>query len=135
VSAEPSTQYDTEAAQRAPLDEGITACCGAFSRDWVARLRDDVDAPSRRRERARVARSDAAREDFDHGMFPPRARYPEFESLAVRKYPQVGDISARSALTLHRGTANRSPVSRPSSSSASTPRAPGTTSTTTRRHA
>ena len=52
-------------------------------------------------------------EDFDHGMFPPRSRYPEFESLAVRKYPRVGDISARSALTVHRGTANRSSVSRP----------------------
>ena len=51
-------------------------------------------------------------EDFDHGMFPPRSRYPEFESLAVRKYPKVGDISARSALTVHRGTPNRSSVSR-----------------------
>jgi len=31
----------------------------------------------------------------------------------VRKYPEVGDISARSALTIHRGTPNRSQVSRP----------------------
>ncbi len=51
--------------------------------------------------------------DFEHGMFPPRSRYPEFESLAVRKYPKVGDISARSALTVHHDTANRSSVSRP----------------------
>jgi hypothetical protein len=52
-------------------------------------------------------------EDFDHGMFPPKERYPRYEELAVRKYPRVGDISARSALTLHRGTANRSDQARP----------------------
>ena len=31
----------------------------------------------------------------------------------VQKLPQRGDISARSALTIHRGTANRSNVARP----------------------
>jgi hypothetical protein len=31
----------------------------------------------------------------------------------VRKYPKRGDISARSALTLHRGTENTSTKSRP----------------------
>ena len=31
-----------------------------------------------------------------------------FEERAVRKYPQRGDISARSALTIHRGTRNDS---------------------------
>jgi hypothetical protein len=31
----------------------------------------------------------------------------------VRKMPQMGDMSARSALTIHRGTANRSNVARP----------------------
>jgi hypothetical protein len=51
--------------------------------------------------------------DFDHGMFPPRSRYGRYEERAVRKYPQRGDISARSALTIHRGTKNQSPVSRP----------------------
>jgi len=51
--------------------------------------------------------------DFDHGMFPPRAAYARYEALAQRKYPQVGDISARSALTIHRGTPNRSAVARP----------------------
>jgi hypothetical protein len=51
--------------------------------------------------------------DFDHGMFPPKARYPRYTDRAVRKYPRRGDISARSALTLHRGTANRSSSSRP----------------------
>ncbi len=51
--------------------------------------------------------------DFDHGMFPPKSRYGRYQELAVRKYPQRGDISARSALTIHRGTANHSPLSRP----------------------
>ncbi|GAA0240732.1 phytanoyl-CoA dioxygenase family protein [Cryptosporangium japonicum] len=51
--------------------------------------------------------------DFEHGMFPPRSRYDRYEALAVRKYPRRGDISARSALTIHRGTANRSPLARP----------------------
>jgi ectoine hydroxylase-related dioxygenase (phytanoyl-CoA dioxygenase family) len=51
--------------------------------------------------------------DFEHGMFPPKSRYPRYAGRAVRKYPRRGDISARSALTIHRGTANRSPVSRP----------------------
>ena len=210
----PTTEYDIEAAHRALLDEGITACRGAFSRDWVGQLREDVDAAfeeARGREGGAVGRGpkrwyvevhpqafrgfvdlvdhpwvrgvcEAALgpdyevvelgfdapfpgakqqpwhrdfrspretreerrltslafnittvdttdemgpfeiapgtqwdpgEDFDHGMFPPRSRYPEFESLAVRKYPWVGDISARSALTVHRGTPNRSSVSRP----------------------
>ncbi|MFC8226166.1 phytanoyl-CoA dioxygenase family protein [Streptomyces sp. NPDC057287] len=50
---------------------------------------------------------------FGHGMFPPRDTYPRYEGLAERKYPRRGDISARSALTIHRGTANRSSDSRP----------------------
>jgi hypothetical protein len=52
-------------------------------------------------------------DDFDHEQFPPESRYPRYEALAERKYPQVGDISARSALTIHRGTPNRSEVPRP----------------------
>jgi hypothetical protein len=51
--------------------------------------------------------------DFDHGMFPPKERYPRYEERAVRKYPQRGDISARSALTIHRGTTNHSDKARP----------------------
>jgi len=49
----------------------------------------------------------------DKGMFPPKSLYPRYEALAQRKYPKRGDISARSALAIHRGTANRSNVSRP----------------------
>lgn len=51
--------------------------------------------------------------DFDHGMFPPKSAYPRYEERATRKYPRMGDISIRSALTIHRGTANHSQKSRP----------------------
>ncbi len=51
--------------------------------------------------------------DFEHGMFPPASRYPRYEERAVRKYPRRGDISARSALTIHRGTPNVSDLARP----------------------
>jgi hypothetical protein len=46
-------------------------------------------------------------------MFPSKELYPRYEARAQRKLPKVGDISARSALTIHRGTANRSQLSRP----------------------
>ncbi|WP_052732531.1 phytanoyl-CoA dioxygenase family protein [Hymenobacter terrenus] len=51
--------------------------------------------------------------DFEHDMFPPKANSPRYEQRAQRKLPQMGDISARSALTIHRGTANNSDKSRP----------------------
>lgn len=51
--------------------------------------------------------------DFEQGMFPPPSRYGRYEARAQKKLPQAGDISARSALTIHRGTANRSNQSRP----------------------
>lgn len=47
------------------------------------------------------------------GMFPPRDLWPRYVERAVPKLPQRGDISARSALTVHRGTANRSTEARP----------------------
>src|SRR3954447_16592799 len=52
-------------------------------------------------------------DDFDHGQFPPTSEYARYEALAERKYPRRGDISVRSALTIHRGTPNRSTQSRP----------------------
>jgi ectoine hydroxylase-related dioxygenase (phytanoyl-CoA dioxygenase family) len=52
-------------------------------------------------------------DEFEHGMFPPKTHYDRYGGLAVRKYPQMGDISIRSALTIHRGTENRSQRSRP----------------------
>jgi hypothetical protein len=51
--------------------------------------------------------------EFDHGMFPDKKFYPRFVDRAVRKYPQMGDIAARSALTIHRGTQNLSSQPRP----------------------
>ena len=50
---------------------------------------------------------------FEHGMFPPKSLYPRYEARAQKKMPRMGDISARSALTIHRGTPNRSDTSRP----------------------
>jgi hypothetical protein len=50
---------------------------------------------------------------FQHAMFPPKSLYGRYEERAQRKMPRMGDISARSALTIHRGTANRSNKSRP----------------------
>lgn len=47
------------------------------------------------------------------GMFPDKSLWPRYISRAVQKLPQRGDISARSALTIHRGTANRSNEPRP----------------------
>lgn len=50
---------------------------------------------------------------FEHGMFPPKSIYGRYEERAQRKMPRAGDISARSALTIHRGTANVSDKARP----------------------
>jgi hypothetical protein len=50
---------------------------------------------------------------FEHEMFPPKSLYPRYEERAQRKMPKMGDISARSALTIHRGTTNRSDKPRP----------------------
>jgi hypothetical protein len=46
-------------------------------------------------------------------MFPDRSLWDRYISRAVQKFPERGDISARSALTIHRGTANRSDEPRP----------------------
>ncbi|MDG4827527.1 phytanoyl-CoA dioxygenase family protein [Asanoa sp. WMMD1127] len=51
--------------------------------------------------------------DWKHQMFPPETEWPRFAQRAVAKLPRMGDISARSALTVHRGTANVSTESRP----------------------
>lgn len=52
-------------------------------------------------------------EGFQHEMFPPKNLYQRYEQRAQQKMPKMGDISARSALTIHRGTANLSDKSRP----------------------
>jgi hypothetical protein len=51
--------------------------------------------------------------DREAAMFPPRALHPRYEARASRRLPQRGDISARSALTIHRGTAHRGSQPRP----------------------
>jgi len=56
---------------------------------------------------------DAPDERWQYEMFPPKELYGRYQERAVRKYPQLGDISARSALTIHRGTTNHSQKSRP----------------------
>jgi hypothetical protein len=50
---------------------------------------------------------------FEHEMFPSKSLYERYEARAQRKMPKMGDISVRSALTIHRGTANRSNKARP----------------------
>jgi hypothetical protein len=51
--------------------------------------------------------------EFKHGMFPAETEWPRFAALGQKKLPKRGDLSARSALTIHRGTANQSQKSRP----------------------
>jgi hypothetical protein len=50
---------------------------------------------------------------WKHEMFPPKDEWPRFAERGVRKFPKRGDISARSALTIHRGTQHDSPIARP----------------------
>jgi hypothetical protein len=50
---------------------------------------------------------------WKHEMFPDKAEWPRFAERAVRKFPQRGDVSCRSALTIHRGTQHDSPIARP----------------------
>jgi hypothetical protein len=51
--------------------------------------------------------------EWKNEMFPPKEIWPRFTELGVKKYPEAGDISCRSALTIHRGTAHGSPIARP----------------------
>lgn len=46
-------------------------------------------------------------------MFPPENTWARYAARGLRKYPKAGDLSARSALTVHRGTAHPSPIARP----------------------
>lgn len=51
--------------------------------------------------------------EWKHQMFPPEHLWPRYAERGVRKYPQMGDVSCRSALTIHRGTEHPSPIARP----------------------
>jgi hypothetical protein len=46
-------------------------------------------------------------------MFPPESLAAHYAQRGVRKFPQAGDISCRSALTVHRGTEHPSAIARP----------------------
>jgi hypothetical protein len=50
---------------------------------------------------------------WSHEMFPAKDDWPAYGAKGVRKFPEAGDVSARSALTIHRGTAHGSPIARP----------------------
>jgi len=51
--------------------------------------------------------------EWKHEMFPAREVWGRFAELGQRRFPEMGDISCRTALTMHRGTAHGSPVARP----------------------
>lgn len=51
--------------------------------------------------------------EWTHEMFPDKLLWSRFQEKATRKYPQRGDISCRTALTVHRGTEHLSPIARP----------------------
>ena len=51
--------------------------------------------------------------DFENQMFPAEREWPRYAALSQRKLPRRGDLSARSALAIHRGTANFSHRPRP----------------------
>jgi len=50
---------------------------------------------------------------WKHEMFPDPTTWSQFAELGVRKFPEMGDVSCRSALTVHRGTMHTSPIARP----------------------
>jgi hypothetical protein len=50
---------------------------------------------------------------WKHEMFPAVELWDRYEQRKVRKFPKMGDMSCRSALTVHRGTTHASPVARP----------------------
>ncbi|MFL5813761.1 MAG: phytanoyl-CoA dioxygenase family protein [Bdellovibrionia bacterium] len=51
--------------------------------------------------------------EWKHEMFPPRELAKRFDERARRSFPKMGDVSCRSALTIHRGTAHESMTPRP----------------------
>lgn len=51
--------------------------------------------------------------EWKHEMFPPKEIWDRYATRGVRRYPRMGDISCRTALAIHRGTAHASPIARP----------------------
>src|ERR671921_56145 len=112
------TPTDLEPHLDALRRDGITALKGAFSREWVEQMRQDMLKAfwaAIQRPGGAIGRGpqyDDGRE-WKHEMFPEKDLWPRFAERGVRKFPQMGDISARSALTIHRGTKHDSPIARP----------------------
>ncbi len=52
-------------------------------------------------------------EDFAYGMFPDRDRWPAYSAVSRLRCASLGDVSVRTGLCIHRGTANRSSIMRP----------------------
>ena len=50
---------------------------------------------------------------LDKGMFPRKEEYARYEQAGVRCYPQMGDMSCRTGLTIHRGTEHNVDIARP----------------------
>lgn len=51
--------------------------------------------------------------EFEYGMFPSRDTWPRYFQRRSPRYPQLGDMSARTGLTIHRGTDHRGQAPRP----------------------
>jgi hypothetical protein len=51
--------------------------------------------------------------DWKDQMFPPETLWHGYAEKSRRSFPKRGDISCRSALTIHRGTSHASPIARP----------------------
>src|SRR3712207_6296947 len=72
-----------------------------------------------RGQKGAKSRSGVSIAGFEGGQMPLHMRLPKrgFNNVFAKDYaevnPLMGDISVRSALTIHRGTANRSAKSRP----------------------
>src|SRR3954464_9127709 len=50
---------------------------------------------------------------WKHEMFPPEELWADFANRRVAKFPRLGDLSARGAVAVHRGTEHGSPIARP----------------------
>ena len=105
---------------------------GAADQPWHRDFPGDEDNPSGRRLSSLVFNLStvdtrpehgpfeiAPGTQWDHipgakaGMFPPTGSWDRYRSRAVQKLPRRGDMSARTGLAIHRGTANVSDEARP----------------------
>lgn len=94
--------------------DGIIAHRAAFDVAWVDRLHLDVLAAFEE-ARSRAGGAPVGGRDLagQARMFPPREEWPRYQAASQLRMPQRGDVSARSAPALHRGTANHSRHARP----------------------